>query len=495
MVSAARATPARFTVVYPLFDVRGRAATRVGTWTGGQTLAREDYEVVVASDGTLPDQEREVATLLGAADRLVTCRESRDTDLWNAGAAAARTPWLVFTEGHCLAAPDCLAALAGWIAANPQAVAVNCRIDHSENHLVAQLSRRWFGQIHAQWRAAPWPRLHRSGWAVRAEAFAALGGFEVEYGQFSPQLLSARLHARDIAIGQATEAVVYHQDSDLLRDHHRDTEDFARGEMAARARNEPVFFERYFGYAPAFANRRALQPAAARQLARAILAAARARPRRAPALAAELARRAAALAAPRLRVAARRAAVALDEVAIHRLPLPERWRFARFVRAHRRAAAAEQLAWLAAHGAPEPQPPASRRPIEQLGPGDIAGVHALERHGERWYRWTEPVVLLAVALPEGDHVLRIETAGLRADLLDAVIAVVAGGRVLPRDLLAAEPDGTLAVSLPAAWSRAARRGLVLLCTPVEAADDPRRLGLPVTALGVTPLAGANLAAA
>ena len=62
---------AQLTVLYPMFDLRGRAVDRVRTWTHAQTLARDRYRVVVASDGTAAPQEPEVAALLGPHDELL----------------------------------------------------------------------------------------------------------------------------------------------------------------------------------------------------------------------------------------------------------------------------------------------------------------------------------------------------------------------------------------------------------------------------------------
>jgi len=132
-----------------------------------------------------------------------------------------------------------------------------------------------------------------------------------------------------------------------------------------------------------------------------------------------------------------------------------------------------------------------RWPIERLGPDAIIGVHGLEDHRGRPFRWTEPVVLVRLAPSEGDYELRIETAGIRGDPLAAIIAVVADRRVLPRELLTGDDEGTLVVRLPAPWSVAARSGLVLICSslvPARAGSrDPRHLGLPILSITNAPL--------
>jgi hypothetical protein len=482
------------TVVYPIIDVRGDAGERVRTWTQAQTLARRRYRVVAGFDGTAPRQERAVAALLGPQDELLSVPEANDAALWNAGARRAGTPWLVFTEGHCLAETGCLAAVARWIAANPAAEVGNFRVGHRDDYLLARLSQRWFGLMQRTWRApGEWPRVHRAGFAIRADVFEAVGGFQAEYGQFTPALLSARLCQRGIRIEAVPDATVIHLDDERMCHHHEDTADFVRGELAARCCHEPAFFEHYFGHAPVWANQACHQPRVARSTAGAILTAILADPAKNAPLAALLPSLAArTVLGPARRAALHRLAVTLDELAVERLPLPARWRWARFIRAHARVVRLAQLDWLRHRGGLRDKPlPPGRLPIDQIGPGMISGVHGLERHDGRLFRWTEPVVLLRLAAGEGSHELTIDTGGIRGDPLGSVIMAMAGGRVLPRELLSSRPDGTLVIRLPASWAAAARAGLLIICSPLaparEGSPDQRLLGLPIISIATAPL--------
>ncbi len=484
---------AQITVVYPMIDLRGQAADRVRTWTHGQTLARGRFRVVVASDCASPSQEQEVAALLGPHDELLRVPGAGDADLWNAGAARAGTPWLVFTEGHCLAEPGCLEAVARWNDANPAAEAGNFAVNHYDSYRLARLSRRWFDTILARWDApGEWPRVHRAGFAIRAGVFAAVGGFEADYGQFAPPLLSARLHARGYRVETVPDAAVLHQDDERMREHHFDSADHARGELDARSRNEAMFFERYFGHGALWTNQLREQPRVALGMARAVLAAAVAHPLRIAKLAAQFHPSSMALVAGIApRVALLRFAVALDEFIIDRMPLPAQWRWRLFLRAHDRVVRLAQLEWL--HRQPRfgalPLPP-GRWPIERIGPGALTGAHGLEENNGRRFRWTEPVALMHLAPSDGELEIRIETAGIRGDPLAAVIAVVAGGKALPRELLASEGDGTLVIRMPAPWSSAARKGIYLVCSALSPArngsPDQRLLGLPVVSITSAP---------
>jgi hypothetical protein len=192
------------------------------------------------------------------------------------------------------------------------------------------------------------------------------------------------------------------------------------------------------------------------------------------------------------RAALDRLAITLDEVAVDRLPLPARWRWARYLRAHARVVRQAGLEWLASQGPlPAAAPAPGRWPIDRIGPAEISGVHGLEEHGGRLFRWTEPVVLVRMALAEA-HELRIETGGIRGDPLQALLAVVVGGRVLPRELSTSDGEGSLVVRLPAAWAAAARGGVVLVCSPLcparAGSTDRRSLGLPVLSIATVPAA-------
>lgn len=480
---------AALTVVYPLFDPRGRAAERVRAWTCGQTLERSRYRVVVVTDGSKPEDEREIEQLLGPDDEIVRFPSSVDAALWNAGAAQASTPWLVLAEGHCTADPECLAAVARWIEANPQSRVGNLVIGHPRGYHLAELSDRWFGIIQSSWRdPATWPRVHRAGFAVRAEVFAAVGGFDARLRLFAAPMLSAQLHQRDIAIDSIPEARVVHVDNPDCHQHHVDTFDHARGELDAREYYGMEFCERYFGHSPVWSNRLRYGRAVAAVMARGAGAAAIATralgwPRGFFRLAVT------AIAGNGARRAAERLAVRLAEIGIDRLWLPDGLRWSIFLGAHARAVRLAGLEWANQRVTPSAPPlgETGRWPIETLGPDALVGLHALEEHDGLRFRWSEPIALLRLPPLEGDHAIEIETAGLRADPLDYLTAVCIGGRVLPRPLVAAR-GGTLRVSLPAPWAARARRGIVLVADPLipsrSGSADGRALGIPIFSIAL-----------
>ena len=107
-------------VVMPLEDPRGDIVEHLRTWSDGQTLARDRYQLVLSTNGDHPEFERRVGELLAPHDELVSVppgklpREEGAAliALYDAAARAARAPVLVITEAHCRADSECLAMLA-----------------------------------------------------------------------------------------------------------------------------------------------------------------------------------------------------------------------------------------------------------------------------------------------------------------------------------------------------------------------------------------------
>ena len=95
-------------VVIPLTDARGDAIEHLRTWTHGQSLARERYQVVIASDGAEPEVDRALEALLEQQDSFEVIPGAGLLRLYNAAAGAATAPWLLLTENHCQGEPDCL---------------------------------------------------------------------------------------------------------------------------------------------------------------------------------------------------------------------------------------------------------------------------------------------------------------------------------------------------------------------------------------------------
>jgi hypothetical protein len=488
---------AEITVIYPLIELREDMISPLRSWTQGQTLARERYRVIAVFAEVDRAQARAMEPLLGPNDELLPVPDRSFAALINAGTARARTPWLLMTEGHCIAQPGCLDEVMRWIETDPQGEIGNFELAHVSRNTVNRLVARWYEETLAQWRTPPnWEHAISGGFAIRASLLDEVGPLEPAFQAFSPHVQSARLHSRGVKVVSFPRAAVIHLDERTMSEFYDSTARYAHGEFIARSQIDPAFMERYFGGAYLWTNRARLERGTALAMARALIIAARTSPARCAALAGTLASLlATAAGGVRLRIALNRLVLAIHAMAIEWLPMPEEMRFRHFLRSHQRVVRLAQLQWLQRN----PMPSTAlfsegRRAIDELGPGDIVGVHGLEEFHGRRFRWSEPVAMIRIAPRQTACELRLETGRIRGDPLALLIAVVVAGRALPREYCTQDDKGTLTIVLPPPFAAAARDGIVLICEALsparEGKPDPRALGLPIMSMEIgLPAAG------
>lgn len=472
-------------VLYPVFDVRGDVTAHVGKWIEHQHgIAAERFQVIVAASTDTPLDETELRRVLRPTDKIVRVAEARqDTQLWNAAAAAAAAPWLLFVEAHGWPEHDALATLVAWIDANPEKRACNFRIGNPDSYRVAQLMKRWFAQIQQDWaQPTTWQRLHRTAFALRRDVFERLGPI-APFGQFGPALLSARLHQRNVDISALPASGLLHEDSTELSGHIEDTTDYARGELTARSIvPEKEFFESYFGPSPFHGVNPILPSAAAFSLFRSHLTAAI----RQPGGAAQLWRKTVALVPSLLPLHLRRAwllaRIRLDAFRIMRTPISKETAWTRFASSHQDIVRAEKMRWMI-HNPLPPVVASQNIPAAQLTEHAMIGLHVLEHVGGAAMRWSHPVLLLRLAAGRKVTV-RIITGNLRPGLAGHHLQAVAiGGKTVAIDVTASS-DVVLQAELPSTTGCIA--DMVLMAPDlVEPGSPGRRLGLPLFAMQIT----------
>jgi hypothetical protein len=480
-------------VVVPLVHARGDVVENVKTWTEGQSYARDRYQLVIAADGRAPAVERRIEELLAPHDLFARAPGAGYMALYNLGAERAAGEWLVLTEAHVLAEGGCLAAVSAALQESPDLDAAQLVPgDHVRPTPFAELLADWFDAVFARWEEpGEWKRLSFFGTAIRRSAYLDAATVNDDYGLFSPALLGATLDARGARIGRFEAARVIHIADEEIVEHHEHTSDFARGECVARAERDPAFCERYFGWAPLWGNRMRYRPEVARSVVRALLAGAAHALARRPGDAGWMLRElgrwlSAAAAGARARGTLERATLAIEQRAAMHLPGRERRRRS-MVRAHARVVRVTQLDCIRAlGGATAPAPgDGGRQRVEELD-GALVGVHALERDGDRWWRWTEPVAHLRIEPPARGGVLAVDTGGRRGPPLRYVSGVYVGAHRI-RNRRLREEGGRLLIPLaPAEWAHAASAGITILSRPLEpwraGSEDARRLGMPVYAV-------------
>lgn len=475
------------TVIYPIFDVRGDAVQRIQLWTQQQDLEPHRYRVLVVAGAAAELDEATLKKTLRDQDGILRIPGAgRDADYWNAGARAARTPWLLFVEAHGLPERDSLSALAGWIAANPDGAACNFRIGNLEGHRVAELMKRWFAETHTGWAAtSTWRRLHRTAFAIRRDVFEDAGPFEPEYGQFAPPLLSARMHDRGLAIAALPASGVMHDNSPEMSAHHDDTADYARGEMDARANNDSRFFEKYFGSSPFHGPDMILPARHARIMIRGLALAAWRRPVETFHLLKQaLPFLPAALVSLRDRAKMLAGLTRADEYAVMHLPLAEETRWKRFLLAHHRVVRTEQMLWMARNPLPPLQIGLRKlAQIDTISQLAIVGLHALEHWNGEAFHWTKPAFLLRLAALDTKGTLTLETRNVGRIVSSSDIDIIVGGRVLPPEDVLLDDTGNIQVNIETRSARAGEIDVVVIvrevCEPPTDSGPGRRLGLPL----------------
>jgi hypothetical protein len=467
-------------VVIPLTDARGEAVDHLRTWTHNQTLARWRYQVVLVSDGVDPAGDRAVAALLESHDVLETAPGAGLIELYNTAARLAAAPWLLFTENHCEAEADCLEQALEGIETNPNLEAASIEHGHLTPAVVGELGARWFDEVYEEWFSpGAWRRLNLAGFVIRGDSFQQAGGLEARYSLFATPLLAARLEERGAVVGHLPRARILHVHVDGIDEHHGHSADYAEGESDARTSLPAAFAERYFGFRPLVWNRRATEPRSARRYG---LLLAREIPRsvrrgRADAgwllrsLAAKLPE---AIAGVRLRRRLADLAFRWSERIADSRWVPRGRRYRAYLRAQDRVVRLAQLRWIEERtDAPASALGPGIHPVESVGEGTIVGVHGLELHNGRWFRWSEPVLTVRAESP-GPAELRVDTGGLRGSPLGCVAAVYLGTRRLRAGQLR-DQGPELVIQLPGGSAE-----LTLLCRPLPtSAGEKRGLGLPI----------------
>ncbi len=246
--------PPEISVVLTLVDHQGHAAECVQSWARGQDMTRDRYEVIVVGSGAEPEAEDQVRPLLTDADRLLRLKSSQELELHDHGAREAHGRWILFTEGHTVAEPDCLSALLAYLNDNDATYAGACirSLSDGSSDPIAKCERRWYAEGFEEWSTeGDWRKVTIRGFAIRRDIYLEVGGFEHGFGCFAETALAATLADRGYRLGYAPSAAVKHYDATELRQLTDYVREYREGEIAYRTTRTREYCERYFGALPA----------------------------------------------------------------------------------------------------------------------------------------------------------------------------------------------------------------------------------------------------
>lgn len=475
-------------IVMTLIFPRGRALESIVSWTTGQTQPCETLELIVAANGAFPRLEDEIQARLSPRDRLVRLASNNEMELHDFAARESRGHWLLFTEPHVVAEPDCVAALLRYLRERRLDGACLRGLPSKERNRVARIEARAYDEDAAILaREGDWRKFSKHGCVLRRTAYLAVGGLEHRYERYAETILAARLHQQGFRIGFASEAAVTHYNSTTFAElfayvweyrtqacrfaeaHPGVLEDPGVPGLDASSRLGTVSLTRSIWTT---FREAACHPASRghRALASTMLRAG---------LAAELGPR-----WQRLRDRLR--------YAWARLALATAWNEDRRYRAylkvwtlHGDLAVAAHYRERAAHQVLRSSPPLAVRgdcrPAE-LHSEQILGFHVAETwNGER-FRWTGPVSCLWVDVAAGDWIVSLDTKGLRRPGFDEVRLFWNDGTATP----APERSGDGVLAFRVERERFVEPGpqrLTLLCSRLETSGaEVRVLGLPLFAI-------------
>jgi hypothetical protein len=245
----------RLSVVLPWSEPRGHGAQHLQKWLTGQTLPREEYQVVVGCGSGRAGDLAWLRTQLAPQDLLVPAREDNDLYLWDAAARAAQAEWLFLTELHCLPKKDTLERVLE--------EAGRGRFDefcveslHINKTDIAWLEERIYRDLEPIFKApGHWNKVRLRGFAIHRDWYLKAGGLPGAYDLFAELVLAMNLHRQGARLGHVGDPVVYHINQSTLPGHYEDICRFVENEARYRLKTEESEWQPYIGLPDAFRKR------------------------------------------------------------------------------------------------------------------------------------------------------------------------------------------------------------------------------------------------
>lgn len=488
------------TVVVPLKYHLGFAIECVESYTKKQTYPRERLSVIVVSDGTEPQLEKEVGALLSSNDRLVLDGSSSWYGNLNDGAQLADSDILFFTEAHAHGVPECIeemvrflkttdyeGASVGFLGATDVFFETILDSIYDEDDSVTLTDPKSYRKLALR------------GFAMWRTAYLEHGPFEEDYGVFSERALSIRFHTEGIKLGFAADARVKHHNCPNLNILQVMVQSYTAGECLYRQRHSAEHCEAYLGSLAVWSKRVEHR----RDLSKARL----------QALIGHL--RLSAKDPAQWPYAARRIVDLIDRklCAIFGIDWPiaksnlrmqlEKLKIAFAMKLHRKQCHQlvrdywyEFLApftWLRSlkrypatmevDQAPQNFVGADSGTIDLSSCQDTVaiGFHGVENNRQESFRWSHTEALVRASLPKGNYTVEIQTIPDLVDLRELNVSACFDDK--PLAPLTVPDRKTLRFEIKESdFSTQLDHLFAFACRPTSFYNDPRRLGLPVTTI-------------
>jgi GT2 family glycosyltransferase len=230
-------------VVVPTYD-RPHALEACLRALAAQTLARDQFEVIVADDGSTAPVAAIPAGVPGDASRTLQLRVVRQENVGpaaarNLGAASARARYLAFTDDDCEPAPDWLERLLARLEAGPDILVGGGMRNGRPTNACAAATQAIMDFVYGEhWRRSGTRLFSTSNLSLSAAGFRKIGGF-------SPQFPDAAGEDYDLCwrwqesggrAEYAPEAVIVHCHALTFRAYLRQHFRYGRGLLRVRRR-------------------------------------------------------------------------------------------------------------------------------------------------------------------------------------------------------------------------------------------------------------------
>lgn len=208
-----------FTIIIPTYERPAQLATCL------QALARLDYpperfEVIIVNDGGTTSLASIVEQFRVRLDlKLVEQKNTGPAGARNYGATHARGEFLAFTDDDCEPETNWLRAFASYFAQTPTRIIGGRTTNALSHNPYAETSQKIIEVVYAHFNADPGDArfFASNNFAVSAERFRAIGGFDETFITSEDREICARWRARGGALTYAPEAVVRHSHHLTLR--------------------------------------------------------------------------------------------------------------------------------------------------------------------------------------------------------------------------------------------------------------------------------------
>lgn len=230
-------------VIVPTYDRPLALATCLRA-LAAQTLAKEQFEVIVCDDGSaaaVAAQHAELVAGLGGPRRVRLVREENagPAAARNLGAALARGRYLAFTDDDCEPAEDWLASLLARFETNPNALLGGGLRNGLASDVCAAATQAIMDFVYGEQERDSGVRLFStSNMSMPAAAFRAIGGFSPAFRDAAGEDydLCWRWHESGWQSVYVPEAVIVHGHSLTVRKYLRQHFSYGRGLFRVRER-------------------------------------------------------------------------------------------------------------------------------------------------------------------------------------------------------------------------------------------------------------------